>query len=133
MKSFLGPLVDSPGGFGLQNERTGALVAWNLLTAFDSASRRTGLLRHASLDEGSAIIIAPSNAVHTFFMRFPIDLAFVSRDGRVVKTRAAVGPWRVSSSLRAFAVVELPAGWLAKKDTVRGDRLIVVPTAATPR
>jgi uncharacterized membrane protein (UPF0127 family) len=75
--------------------------------------------------EGSALIIAPSNAIHTFFMRFAIDVAFVSRDGRVLKTRAAMPAWRMAASLRAFAVVELPGGALARSDVKPGDQLIV--------
>jgi uncharacterized membrane protein (UPF0127 family) len=130
MKTFLGPLVDDARGFSLTNERTGGIVAWDLATAFDSASRRTGLLRHTSLGEGTALIIAPSNAVHTFFMRFPIDLAFVARDGRIVKVRDAVGPWRMSAAFRGFAVIELAAGRLRRTETVKGDRLIV--TASKP-
>ena len=70
-----------------------------MLTAFDSASRRTGLLRHESLPAGTGIIIAPSNAIHTFFMRFAIDVAFVTKDGKVVKLRAAVPPWRMAGAL----------------------------------
>jgi uncharacterized membrane protein (UPF0127 family) len=125
MKSFLGVLADGGTGYSLANERTGAIVAWDLTTAFDSAARRKGLLKHAALPEGAALIIAPSNAVHTFFMRFPIDLAFVSRDGRIVKVRDSVGPWRMSAALRAFAVIELAAGRLERSGTKRGDRLIV--------
>ena len=128
MKTFLGALVDTPKGFGLTNERTGAVVAWDLATAFDSESRRTGLLRHTALGEGTALIIAPSNAVHTFFMRFPIDLAFVTRDGRIVKVKGSVGPWRLAAAIRAFAVIELAAGRLERTETVRGDRLIVTRT-----
>jgi hypothetical protein len=69
------------------------------------------------------MVIAPSNAVHTFFMRFPIDLAFVDRRGRILKTRASMDPWRLAASLLAHAVLELPAGALARTDTVRGDIL----------
>jgi uncharacterized membrane protein (UPF0127 family) len=133
MKTFLGVLVDSPKGYSLTNERTGAVVAWDLATAFDSKSRRTGLLRHASLGEGTALIIAPSNSVHTFFMRFPIDLAFVARDGRIVKVKGSVAPWRLAASIRAFAVIELAAGRLARTHTVRGDRLIVTRTKPEAR
>jgi hypothetical protein len=71
------------------------------------------------------MVIAPSNAVHTFVMRFPIDLAFVTRDGRVVKTRSGVRPWRVAAAFRAYAVIELPAGTLARCDTVPGDTLAI--------
>ena len=60
------------------------------------------------------------------FMRFAIDVAFVSRDGRVLEVRAAVKPWRLA--WRAFAVIELPAGALARSDTRPGDLLQVTAT-----
>ena len=125
MATFLAPLFRNPGDHELRNVRTGAVLATRVLTAFDSASRRTGLLRHESLPEGSGLIIAPSSAIHTFFMRFAIDVAFVSKEGRVLKLRAAVPPWRMAGALRAHAVVELPAGTLERTGTRRGDRLIV--------
>ena len=52
-------------------------MADRLVPAFDSQTRRTGLLKHTSLDEGEAMIIAPTSAVHTWFMKFDIDIAFV--------------------------------------------------------
>ena len=73
------------------------------------------------------MIIAPGGAIHTFFMRFPIDVAFVAKDGRVMKVCHAVQPWRVAAALLAFAVVELPAGVLERSNTERGDHLVVVP------
>ena len=72
------------------------------------------------------MVIAPSNAIHTFFMRFPIDVAFVTRDGRVVKICSSVKPWRMAASFRAYAVVELPAGTLARCETMVGDFLVAV-------
>jgi uncharacterized membrane protein (UPF0127 family) len=129
MATFLAPLLRKAAGDGdreLRNERTGAVVAAHVLTAFDSASRRTGLLHQDGLPEGTGLVIAPSNAIHTFFMRFAIDVAFVSKDGRIVKVRAAVPPWRIAGALRGYAVIELPAGTLERTDTRRGDRLIVV-------
>jgi len=103
------------------------LLADRLLPALDSASRKTGLLKHTGLGEGEAMIIAPSNAVHTWFMKFDLDLLFVGRDGRVVKTRAGVKPWRMSAALRAFAVIEMRAGTLAERETLPGDLLELVP------
>jgi uncharacterized membrane protein (UPF0127 family) len=79
------------------------------------------------LPDGSALIIAPTNAIHTFFMKFDIDVAFVDGTGRVVKTRAALPPWRLAGALRAVAVIELPAQALTRSDTRNGDRLIVGP------
>ena len=121
MKSFLSPLLRSGGSsLALTNTRHDRIVARTLLTAFDSKSRRTGLLKHDSLPEGSALIIAPSQAIHTFSMRFSIDVAFVAKDGLVLKVRHAVPPRRIAVSWRAFAVIELPAGALETSDTKPG-------------
>lgn len=129
---FLAPLHDAtPAGLCLRNRRTGEVLADALLPALDRASRKTGLLKHSSLAHGEAMLIAPSNAVHTWFMKFDLDLVFVRRDGRVVKTRAGVKPWRMSGALRAFAVIEMRAGTLAERDTRPGDVLEVVPATAT--
>jgi uncharacterized membrane protein (UPF0127 family) len=73
------------------------------------------------------MLIAPSNAVHTFFMRFAIDVAFVTREGRVVKTYTALPPWRIAGAFRAYAAVELPSGTLTRSETIAGDTLAIVP------
>ena len=126
--SFLRPLLrSSQSAHVIRNSRNGRVLAHDLISAFDSKSRRVGLLRHESFPDGSAMLIAPSNAVHTFFMRFPIDVAFVTRDGRIVKACAGLKPWRLAGALRAHAVVELPAGTLARQDTLAGDVLTIEP------
>jgi len=123
---FLGPLLKGTGGpFRLVNDRTGLAVATTLEAAFDSASRKRGLLGRDGLPAGHALVIAPSNMVHTFFMRFPIDILVVAKDGRVVKARADVPARRIVGALRGFAVVEMAAGELARSGTAAGDRLSV--------
>ena len=129
MTSFLDPLLrKSSGDCALVNDRTGVVLADRLIPAFDSAARRRGLLQHGELPEGSAMIIAPSNAIHTFFMKFPIDVAFVSRDGVVRKIREAVPPWRMSAALRSYAVIEMHAGALRRANTALGDTLVIRST-----
>jgi uncharacterized protein len=126
MASFLTPLLRTPSAnHRLENTRTGRIVADEVWTAFDSATRRKGLLGRDSMPEGSALVIAPCSSIHTFFMRFPIDIAFVAKDGRVVSVRTALPAWRIALALRAYAVVELPAGSLARSETVPGDVLTV--------
>ena len=128
MKSFLQPLLRRTAvNCTIVNSRTSLILADHLIPAFDSAARRTGLLRHGGLPEGSAMIIAPSNAIHTFFMKFPIDVAFVGRDGVVRKIREGVAPWRMSAALRAYAVIELRAGALGRANTAIGDTLVIRP------
>ncbi len=121
---FLTPLLHTPNaGLCLRNTRNGRLLATRLLPALDSKTRRRGLLDRTSLDDGEAMIIAPTNAIHTWFMRFDIDIAFVNREGRVVKARSAVRPWRMTAALRGYAVVEMRAGSFEASDTIRGDVL----------
>lgn len=128
--SFLNPILSDPArGHQLQNVRNGRIVAERVLTAFDSSSRRTGLLHRDSMPENSALILAPTGAIHTWFMRFAIDVAMVQKDGLVIKARHAVPPWRMVAALRAYATVELPAGTLARTDTRVGDRLIIASAA----
>jgi uncharacterized membrane protein (UPF0127 family) len=124
MASFLSPILKNPEtAHQLVNGRTGEVVAHDVRTAFDSATRRKGLLGLDGMPPGSALIIAPCSAIHTWFMRFAIDIAFVAKDGRVVKVKRALGPWRMSGALSAHAVVELPAGALSSARTDRGDVL----------
>ena len=126
MASFLSPLLRAPSqNYRLENTRNGRVVADQLWGAFDSSTRKKGLLGRDSMPEGSAMLIAPSNAIHTFFMRFPIDIAFVARDGRIVSVRTALPAWRIAFAVRAYAVVELPAGTLARSETAAGDVLSI--------
>jgi uncharacterized protein len=102
------------------------IIASRVELAVDSESRRRGLLGRDHFDEGAALIIAPSSAIHTFSMRFAIDVVFVSRDGRVRKTYSAVGPRRIAVSFGAFAVIELPAGALSGSFLKAGEILQLV-------
>ena len=122
MAHCLAPLVREPQGrYGLWNVRTGQPVATTVVAAFDSSSRRQGLLGREGLGAGEALILAPCSTIHTAFMRFPLDLVFLDRTGRVLKTSAGVRPWRVRVSWRAFAVVELASGSLERSGTAAND------------
>ena len=126
--SFLSPMLgESQSGLAIRNERNQRQLATSLIAAFDSQTRRTGLLKHETLPDGTAMVIAPTSAIHTFFMRFAIDVAFVTREGRIVKVCHGLRPWRIALAPGAFAVIELPSGTLAGSGTVWGDTLAVVP------
>ena len=128
--SFLSPMLgDSQAGLAIRNERNQRQLANHLVAAFDSEARRTGLLKHESLPDGTAMVIAPTSAIHTFFMRFAIDVAFVTREGRIVKACHGLRPWRIAIAPGAFAVIELPSGTLAGSGTIQGDTLAIVPAA----
>jgi uncharacterized membrane protein (UPF0127 family) len=126
LTSFLSPIVAGPAQpYLLQNSRTGLVIADEIETAFDSKTRNRGLLGRARLDDGSALILAPCLSIHTFFMRFAIDVLFVARDGRVLKIYSALPAWRIAFAFGAFATIELPAGTAAASDTRSGDTLAV--------
>jgi hypothetical protein len=85
------------------------------------------LLGREGLDEGEGLWIVPCEAVHTFRMRFALDLVFVDRKLRVKKVKSNVLPGRVAACLSAHSVIELAAGTILRTQTQAGDRLAVTP------
>jgi uncharacterized membrane protein (UPF0127 family) len=111
----------------LMNERTRKPVADVVEMADTRKTRRRGLLGRDGLESNAALMLVPCALIHTAFMRFPIDLVFIDRDGCAVHTASRVRPWRVSMALRARAVIELPAGRLDDGQVEIGDRLYLAP------
>jgi uncharacterized protein len=89
-----------------------------------------GLLGRRGLDSGEGLLLRPAASVHTFFMRFPIDVVFLGRDGEVLKVAAHVAPWRTAAARGAKAVVELAAGEAERRGVRAGDRLDLSAEAA---
>jgi uncharacterized membrane protein (UPF0127 family) len=126
---FLTPLLKGRAGdYALAIVGRATPLASTIEPAFESKTRNRGLLGRDRLADGSALIIAPSNSVHTFGMRFAIDLIYAARDGRVVKIRAAVPRSRVSFALGAFAVIEMAAGSAEKAGLRTGDKIVLTST-----
>jgi hypothetical protein len=88
-----------------------------------SQKRRTGLLKHAGLAEGEGLWIVPCEGVHTFGMKFAIDVVFLSKKRVVLKVRKDMAKRRLSLCLRAHSVLELPSGMAEKTATQAGDQL----------
>jgi hypothetical protein len=76
--------------------------------------------------------IVPCEAIHTFFMQFPLDLIYLDRKLRVKKVKANVPPWRFSACLSAHSIIELPCGAIRDSQTAPGDVLEIssVPALA---
>ena len=106
----------------LLNRRNGALIAAEVERARTVRERLKGLLGRDGLPEGRALVIAPCTSIHTFFMRFTIDLLFVDGSGRIVRAVSNLRPWRATRVYPTAAlVVELPAGAIARTGTLEGD------------
>jgi uncharacterized membrane protein (UPF0127 family) len=85
------------------------VLGFNLPVASTRRARLLGLafLDRAEADEG--LLIPRCRSVHTFGMRFALDLIFLAADGRVVEVRREVPPRRLARCQAADAVLELPA------------------------
>ncbi|MGB7063334.1 MAG: DUF192 domain-containing protein [Candidatus Zixiibacteriota bacterium] len=100
----------------------GTIVARRVEWAGTSAQRRRGLLGRSGLDSEEGIYIVPCSGIHTFRMKFPIDVTFLGKDGRVLVVHHNLKPNRISRIvLRAQGVLELSAGRLRATDTEVGD------------
>jgi uncharacterized membrane protein (UPF0127 family) len=107
----------------VRNETRKTVLAEAADVADTSAKRRTGLLKHTRLEPGEGLWIVPCESVHTFFMKFAIDLVYLDKRRKVRKIRHAMPAWRLSACLSAHSVLELPAGTLAQTGTAVGDEL----------
>jgi uncharacterized membrane protein (UPF0127 family) len=110
-------------GSPLINTRTGTIVADVIEAAVDQPARRKGLLGRSALAERHALVLAPCNAIHTFGMKFPIDVIFIGSDGCVVKIVEGLARGRFALSWDACATVELAAGAARRARISVGDRL----------
>ncbi len=107
----------------VSNQTTNRMLADRADIADTSQKRRTGLLKHTGLAPGEGLWIAPSEGVHTFGMKFPIDVVFLSRSKKILKVRPNMVRGRISLSLMAHSVLELPAGTLEQTGTSAGHQL----------
>jgi uncharacterized membrane protein (UPF0127 family) len=111
----------------LINERTGETIADIIEIARTRRERRRGLLGRDGLPRGSALVLTPCNAIHTVGMRFPIDVAFVDKRGRVRRIVRKLGPSRIKICLRARTTIECPSGQLEEIRLQVGDQVKLVP------
>lgn len=90
-------------------------------------ARLKGLIGHPPLEPGQGLLIEPCRGVHTFMMRFPIDVLYVGEGGRVVHVTQHLMPNRVGPFIRdARLVIELPSGTVARTQTTVGDQLEIL-------
>ena len=104
------------------NLTTGEVIATRAKIACDFRSRSVGLLNRSSLDDDEALLIKPCNSIHTFFMKFPIDVVFLDKNGKVLKIKKRLKPWRFCDCIfKAYMTLELPQGKIDKITIKNGD------------
>lgn len=108
--------------------RTESPLATRATTAQHLAARMVGLLSRAALAPGEALILPSCRSIHTWFMRFPIDVLFIDADGRVVRAVDALGPFGMAwGGWHARTTIELPAGTLRSAGVMPGARVRIEP------
>jgi uncharacterized protein len=117
--------VPGPTGYALNQTRQ-AYLATRLLIAETHWTRFRGLMCSdaGSFPAGQGLWIVPCHGVHTFAMRFPIDVVYLDGDKVVIHLEENLKPWRLAPvRLRAASVLELPDRTLSSTRTAIGDRI----------
>ena len=91
--------------------------------------RMVGLLNRSSLAEGEGLLLDRCYGIHTFFMRFPIDVLFLDREYKVIRAVKALPPFRTCAVRHSVYVLELPVGTIERARTEPGDQIQVRATA----
>ena len=109
--------------YWVTNVNRDTTLASRVLVAKTPEARRVGLLNHESLPAGEGLLIVPANRIHTIGMHFPIDVAFMSKDFRVINMYSFLDKDRFASCNAAHSALELPAGMLSRSGTQPDDYL----------
>lgn len=109
----------------LKNVTRGTTIATQVEVARSFLARGKGLMLRRTFPRGSALVIDPCSSIHMFFMRFPIDVLYMDRENRVVRTQQGIKPWRVGPLYTRSAkyVIELPVGTIERSKTQVGDQI----------
>jgi len=109
---------------------SGRAVAERVRLAATHWTRLRGLIGTSGLAADEGLWIVPCRQVHMFWMRYPIDVAFLDDDLRVVGLQADLRPWRISPGFPAArSALELAAGALAACGIGIGAHLSIEPVA----
>jgi uncharacterized membrane protein (UPF0127 family) len=120
--------VPDPTGYAFNRTRQ-TYLATRLRMAETHWSRLRGLMlaNGSAFGEGHGLWIVPSHGVHTFAMRFPIDVVYLNADKVVVYMKQNLQPWRIAAvRQQAASVLELPGGSLGPTGTKVGDEIEMV-------
>src|SRR3954467_14389429 len=112
-------------------DRQDRVVCERCAVADRPLARLRGLLGRSELPAGQGLWLRPSPSIHTWFMRFPIDVVFLDGEQRVLDVVPALGPWRMAARRGARAVLELAAGEASRRGVRPGAKLELTPASIT--
>lgn len=117
-----------PTGFAFNRTRT-TYLATELAIARTHWSRFRGLMATdaSRFRRGQGLWIVPSHGIHTFAMRFPIDVVYLDQERIVIHLEEDLKPWRMAAvRVRAASVLELPTGTILDSKTALGDQVDIL-------
>lgn len=104
------------------NKQKNTVLAENVIMADTILKRMKGLLGSREIKKGYALILNPCNSIHTFFMRFSIDVIFLNKNHQAIKIIHSIKPFRLSNIyLSSKLAIELPSGTIEAAQTQKGD------------
>lgn len=110
------------------NQTMNTVLCPAAVIADTALTRLFGLLGHAPLAPAEGLLIKPSSGVHTWGMRFAIDIVALSRDNCVLGVWNSVGPWHVRGlSFRTWSILELAPGAIHRSATSIGNQIHMAP------
>jgi hypothetical protein len=109
-----------------RNTSLNTVIADRVGVAATRASRAVGLLTRSGLEPGEGLWIVPSRGVHTWGMRFTIDVVALDQAGTVIDCVSNLRPWRMRLPKAGTAgVLELPAGTIEASRTGVGHTIVL--------
>ena len=99
------------------------LLAENCYRPTKTWEKIRGLIGRPKLDRSSALLLDASDCIHTLFMQYSIDILYLDKDLRVIKTTSSMKPWRIAFCFEAFAILVLSGGAIQKKHLTTNHQL----------
>jgi uncharacterized protein len=115
------------------NEANGGVVAVDVRLARYWLALARGLLGRRDLLPSEGLLLVGCASIHTWFMRFSIDVLFLDRSGVVVGLRRGLRPFRLAGAARAATTLELRTGAVDASGTAIGDRVVISEPAPATR
>jgi uncharacterized protein len=113
------------------NRTRGEVLAERAELATSSWARFWGLMGRRELSAGSGLVLQPGGGIHTWFMRIPIDVLHVGKNGVVSHVLRGIKPWRFGPLLvGGKQAIELPTG--AAASTQPGDEIEIEDVTIGP-
>ena len=115
------------------NDTTQRELGKSISKAVTFFQRTRGLLGRKKIKEGEGLYIPECRSIHTFFMRFTIDVVFINHDNRITRVVPGLVPFRIAFGPQNTAgVLELPAGTIKDNRCVAGDEIFFIPIKKEP-